>query len=392
MNLYERPLVNQNMLQITSYEVLGKLPDPFLCNDGHRISSPDEWPARRKELYKTVIELQYGVMPPKNEVIEVETLYLGRNAKVYKIKAGPASHPVTFRLKLIMPDNVKNPPVIVDGDLCFQYAMDKEWLNAALDQGVAWALFDRTELARDIRGEGRCIGQLYEAYPELTCGSLGAWAWGYSRVVDALEIIGLTDMNCVAFTGHSRGGKTSALAGALDERAAIVNPNATCAGACSCYRLHVDATYEGTYSCRSERLEELWNISGLWLGPEMGKYALNEGALPFDCHELKAMIAPRTLFLSEAAGDISSGPVGSWQTTMAAKEVYSFLGAEDELFWYFRPGRHAHAVEDVEMLVSLIKRRQNGKEGFDSSRFFNLPFNPEGLEPSLYDWRAPDLK
>lgn len=391
MNLCERPLVNQDMLQIASYEVVGKLPDPFLCDDGHRISSPDEWPARRKEIYKSVIELQYGVMPPKNEVIEVETLYLGRNAKVYKIKAGPASHPVTFRMKLIMPDKTENPPVIVDGDLCFQYAMDKEWLNAALDQGVAWALFDRTELAHDIMDEGRGKGQLFEAYPDLTCGALGAWAWGYSRVVDALEIIGLTDMNCVAFTGHSRGGKTSALAGALDERAAIVNPNETCAGACSCYRTHLEIVNSDGNTSRSERLEDLWHNFSFWMGPELGEYALRENELPFDCHELKAMIAPRTLFVSEAAGDIWANPVGSWQTTMAAKEVYSFLGAEDELFWYFRPGKHFHTVEDVEMLVSLIKRRQNGKEGFDSSRFFNLPFKTDGLEP-IYDWKAPKLK
>ena len=40
-------------------------------------------------------------------------------------------------------------------------------------------------------------------------------------------------MSCVTFTGHSRGGKTAALAGVLDERAAIVNPNETCAGSCA---------------------------------------------------------------------------------------------------------------------------------------------------------------
>ncbi len=138
---------------------------------------------------------------------------------------------------------------------------------------------------------------------------------------------------------------------------------------------------------RSETLRDLWNTFGFWMGPLLGQYAECEETLPFDCHYLKALIAPRTLFVSEAAGDIWSNPVGSWQTTMAAREVYSFLGAEDELFWYFRPGTHCHAVEDVRMLVSLIKRRQNG-ENLMAGRFFRLPFKTEGL-PSVFDWRAP---
>lgn len=388
MELSERPMVTPDMLKITEYEVVGKLPDPFLFDDGHRMTSPDEWPARRKELYKYVIELQYGTMPPPNEVLEVEPLYVSGGHSTYLVHCGPKEHPVSFKFKLIVPAGVKNPPVIVDGDLCFGYAMDKEWLDAALSQGVAWALFDRTELAHDIQGEPRRTGQLFEAYPDRTFGALGAWAWGYSRVVDALEKIGRTDPQCVVFTGHSRGGKTACLAGALDERAVIVNPNETNAGSCSCYRTHMYAHYENIQG-RSERLADLWHNFYYWLGPEMGQYATAEAELPFDCHEMKAMIAPRTLFVSEAAGDFWTNQAGSYQTTMASKEVFRYLGAENELFWYFRPGTHWHKVEDVQMLVSLVKRRQTGGEGFDDSRFFHAPFDPAEL-PSIFDWKAPD--
>lgn len=385
----ENPCVTDGMLDIVSYDVLGKLPDPFRFDDGRRVAGQADWAARRRELYKTAVELQYGVMPPENEWLEVEPLYISPCTKVYRIKAGPRAHPVSFRMKLLLPPNVENPPVIVDGDLCFNYAMDRAWLDAALDNGVAWALFDRTELACDIPDDrGRAKGPFFEAYGGLQCGAIAAWAWGYSRVVDALGRLSLTDGGCIAFTGHSRGGKTCALAGALDERAAVVNPNDTCAGACSCYRTHLRARYDGGDKVlRSETLRDLWNTFGFWMGPLLGQYAECEETLPFDCHYLKALIAPRTLFVSEAAGDVWSNPVGSWQTTMAAREVYSFLGAEDELFWYFRPGTHRHAAEDVRMLVSLIKRRQNG-ENLMAGRFFRLPFRTEGL-PSVFDWRAP---
>lgn len=381
--------VTDDLLEIVSYDVLGKLPDPFRFDGGTRVAGQADWAARRRELYKTAVGLQYGAMPPDNELLDVETLYASPKTNVYRITAGPRPHPVSFRMKLLLPEGVEKPPVIVDGDLCFNYAMDRDWLSAALDNGVAWALFDRTELACDVRdGSGRAKGPFFDAYPGFACGALAAWAWGYSRVVDALGQIGLTDDGCIAFTGHSRGGKTCALAGALDERAAIVNPNETCAGACSCYRTHLKARCAGSDKVlRSETLQDLWRNFDFWMGPEMGRYADCEEKLPFDCHYLKALIAPRTLFVSEAAWDIWSNPVGSWQTTMAAKEVYSFLGSADELFWYFRPGTHYHTVSDVRMLVSLVKRRQNGT-AFVPDGFFRLPFKTDGL-PSVFDWRAP---
>ena len=74
------------------------------------------------------------------------------------------------------------------------------------------------------------------------------------------------------------------------------------------------------------------------MGPEMEKYTECEDKLPFDTHYLKAMIAPRTLFVSEAAGDIWSNPVGSYMTTIASGEVFDFLGVPDNVYWYFRPG------------------------------------------------------
>jgi hypothetical protein len=214
---------------------------------------------------------------------------------------------------------------------------------------------------------------------------LGAWAWGYSRCVDALEALGFADLQNIVFTGHSRGGKTAALAGALDERAVIVNPNETCAGACGCYRLHMQASYLGAKVERSETLDDLLKYFDFWMGEDIQKYAQHEEDLPFDEHMLKAMVAPRTLYVSEAAGDIWSNPIGSWQTTMAAKEVFRFLDAEKNLFWSFRPGTHYHHLHDVEMLVNIIKQRLC-KDVKADDRFYQLPFEEPAL---IFDWKAP---
>ncbi len=377
--------VSPDLLHVTKYEVLGQLPDLFTFDDGTPVRTPADWEVRRKELYRTAVELQYGTQPPAPEFLEVEPLDIQRNWKTYRIHTGTRAKPVSFLMKVLLPGTKGNYPCIVDGDMCFTYFMNQAYLSAATDEGVAWVLFDRTELAHDIIGEGRRHGQLYETYPTHTFGALGAWAWGYSRCVDALTVItsnqapAMIDLSCIAFCGHSRGGKTAALAGALDTRAAIVNPNETCAGSCGCYRIHMEGYCDETPAGRSETLADLLGPFDFWMGPDMAAYAHREAELPFDAHTLKALVAPRTLFISEAAGDIWANPVGSYMTTMAAREVYRFLGVEQNLYWYFREGTHFHQIRDVKMLVNIIKHTKDPSHPL-SPDFFHAPFtSPEAI-------------
>ena len=107
----------------------------------------------------------------------------------------------------------------------------------------------------------------------------------------------------------------------------------------------------------------------------MGDYANREDELPFDAHFLKAMIAPRVLFVSEAAGDLWANPVGSWMTTMAAGKAFGFLGVPDNLYWYFREGTHYHTVGDVKMLVHIIKRQRDPSLPLPEA-FYKTPFPP----------------
>ena len=155
------PPVTQDLLHVTKYEVLGKLPDLFTFEDGTPVATPADWPRRRAELYKTAVELQYGTMPPAPEFLEVETLFRGARNHSYRITTGTREKPVSFLMKLVLPASGCNVPCIVDGDMCVPYHMDKAYLSAATDEGVAWVFFYRTELAHDIQGEGRRKGQLY---------------------------------------------------------------------------------------------------------------------------------------------------------------------------------------------------------------------------------------
>ncbi len=381
---------DENLIEVTEYDVLGKLPDPFIMNDGTKVDTKEKWEERRKELYKCAVEFQYGTLPPKPEVFEVEHLYgsgrTGTNS--YRIIAGTKEKQVSFLMKVIRPAKFDDPcPVVVDGDMCFMYHFNPEFYETFTKNGIAFVTFDRTMLAHDLKNEGRRKGQLYDVYPEYTFGAVGAWAWGYSRCVDALEILGVDDMNLIAFAGHSRGAKTAMLAGVCDERAAIVAPNSTCAGSCGCYRIHMKAKGEDKGERRSETLEDMILHFPFWFSEEIAEYVGRENELPFDSHYLKALVAPRILIDTEAASDTWANTVGSWMTTQGAKEVYKFLGKEENLYWSYRKGFHFHKVLDIEMLVNVISHIRDGAP--ISDRFFRLPFKKPEL---IFDWRAPERK
>ncbi len=377
-----------NKLEVVSYEPLGKLPDLFRFEDGREVKTREDWAERRRELYKTAVELQYGTMPPAPEFLEVETLYYNyHDTLICRVHTGPRSHPVSFTMRVLFPkscegkkavlDHYEGPrfPVLINGDGSFMstYRVSK----IAAEHELGYVIFDRTELAHDVKGEGRRKGPLYEAYPDYTFGAIGAWAWGYSRCVDALLKLDIVEPEHIAFTGGSRGGKTAALAGVLDARASFVNPHITCAGGCACYRVHMEAIDHENKLRRSERLSDIWANFGFWFGEGMGEYAEREQDLPFDSHFIKALIAPRVLYVSDGAHDVWANPIGTWQTSMAAKEAYRFLGAEDNLYWSFRNGGHALTEEDMTRLCDLIRHCWYGEP------------MPEGLFETPFDEPAP---
>lgn len=379
--------VHEDMLKVLDYRLLAPLPDPFVLNDGSRVSSISDWQQRRMEIRKGAVELLYGGFPPEPEFLHVEAHcdYRYSRTKVYRIHTGTRARPFHFRMQVILPDSINGKcPVIVDGDQCFAYR--EGYLEAALSKGIAWVLFDRTEIAYDVQALPRGHGAIYETWPDLTCGALACWAWGYSRCVDALHQLDLPlDLDWIAFTGHSRGGKTALLAGAMDERARIVNSNESGAGGSGCYRIRFSGSYEGAPEGREERLHDSLEQFPYWYGKDIEPYVDNEADLPFDLHFIKAMVAPRPLFISEAAGDLWCNPLGSWQTTMAAREVYRFLNAAENLFWYYRPGSHAHTALDARMLVNIILHQKDGEAVND--QMFRLPFKVP--EPA-FDWRCPE--
>ena len=374
-------------MRILSYETLGKLPDPFLFEDGSRVRTVSDWERRKRELRGPVIGLQYGGMPPEPEFLACDPLCVpdrpGR-MNIWRVRTGTKDRPVSWTVYAHRPAGEPPWPVVIDGYLCYGCMQDPRIAELFTRNGIMLVTFNRDEIVPDMRNPSR-TGNLYGTYPEGTFGALAAWAWGFSRTLDALAALNVADLSCVTFTGLSRGGKAALLAGALDERASIVCPEGTCAGSGSCYRIHMSAETSDGSVARSETLKDIVNAFPDWFGPDLKAFEDDEGSLPFDSHMLKAMVAPRVLFDCQAEDDIWSGPVNSWMTDLAAREVWRLYGKEENILWYWRKGGHAHLPEDFEMLIQVILRERDGTP-LQSEKFWKTPFAPP--EP-LFDWRCP---
>lgn len=321
----------------------------------------EAWRIRRKELLDTVVDIEYGGMPPQPDSVRVEQLHHSLSEMLsMRVHINEA---FSFTMQIYKP--VKRPapntkfPVILTGDGCYHNCNDAV-IEDAYSYGFAVAKFNRVEFAHDTGTSDRS-GGIYDLYPNTTFGALSAWAWGYSRAMDALETLDIVDSSKVAITGHSRGGKAVLLAGAVDERFAYVHPNCSGCGGAGCFHYRTEPK-NGMRG--NEQLQDILRAVPYWFGPKLKDYIGKDHTLPFDQHFLKAAVAPRKLIETSALDDTWANPMGSYLTFEAAREVYRFLGVPNNIAYRIRQGGHAHTVADFGALFAFMNDPQAVTDGY----------------------------
>ena len=175
-------------------------------------------------------------------------------------------------------------------------------------------------------------------YPHLKeNGAYSQWAWGLSRLIDGLQLLGpevtRIDTRHIGVTGCSYAGKMALFCGAFDERVALTIAQEPGGGGAAAWR--VSHTMKDVESL--ERTDYNWFMESMrdnFKGDSVYR-------LPYDHHELCAMVCPRALlllgnpdykWLADSAMQVSAE---------AAHKVWERFGVGDRMAWDI-VGGHPH--------------------------------------------------
>ena len=321
-----------------------QLPDPLKMFDGKLVTTAHEWKDRRDEILSFYEEQIYGRVPGNApnvtwSVIETTDNTREGTAVTKKIEGtfGETNDAAPkLSVTLHVPKNVKNPvPVLLNlsffsGEVPARFRRRHngqprfDSVAEVLSHGWAFAQIGYNDIQPDrpnqfehgVVGLTLSEGQSKPAADQW--GTISAWAWGASRVIDYLETDDAIDNKRIAITGASRLGKTALWAAAKDER--ISSVFSIVPGAMGAALIRRD--WGETLDDMAQNFH--WQFAGN-LQNWVGKW----DELPVDQHMLIALIAPRPVYVNGGLGDQWSDPKGQFLSMVGAGPVYRLLGATD---------------------------------------------------------------
>jgi hypothetical protein len=378
-------------------------PDPLTMLDGQKVVSPEQWfQQRRPELKALFQHYMYGWFPPPAQVQATVTysdahFFEGQaTLKLVTLKLGLAGAP-EIHLLMVIPNHRGGPaPVFLGMNFNGNHTLVADpqvplptiWMpghepyvanHRALAAGRGSEIHV-WELEQSIQ-RGYAVTSLYcgDVEPDTTnavggvretirqpgasddWGTIAAWAWGLQRAVDYLLTDSDIDSKHIALVGHSRLGKAAMLAGAFDDRVALVIPlQAGCGGT---------APSRGTVG---ESVERINTAFPHWFCSEFKKFNTQPDRLPFDQDCLMALCAPRSVLLGAAVEDTWANPAGAFDMLKAADKVYRFLGADglaaqslpetnklvdSNLGYFIRPGKHSMTKLDWQFFLDFADKQ-----------------------------------
>jgi hypothetical protein len=313
------------MPSASSLTVNTKMPDPFKFMDGHRMIAKSDWLCRREEIKALAYEFIYGPKPPKPE--KVEASFNGKTLTVTCTHNGKTG---SFSLDIagIPSGEGPFPAFITFGSMAIM----------SIPAGIASMVIPEQTISSEAnpRPPKGVFNTLYPEYNNNT-GSLIGWAWGISRIIDALEMTPAAkiDPKKIGLMGCSRWGKGAGM-GIFDDRVALVVPLSPGSGLVSTWRVaQVQTTSVQTAS-------EIYGEQS-WMGTNFKNYGNNNVTkLPIDQHEIIAMCAPRPILVLEGTSDSWNCPTAVYHCMKYAKMVYEALGIPDYIG--FSHPAHGHCA------------------------------------------------
>lgn len=176
-------------------------------------------------------------------------------------------------------------------------------------------------------------------YPQLTAnGAYSEWAWGLSRLIDGLQQLGpevtKIDTQHIGVTGCSYAGKMALYCGAFDERVALTIAQEPGGGGAAAWRKSHEST---------EKVEDIDKTDYHWFMESQRDNFRGDSVyrLPYDQHELCAMVCPRALLLLGNPDYVWLSDRAMLPSAEAAKKVWERFGIGNRMGWSI-VGGHGH--------------------------------------------------
>lgn len=333
------------------------LPELLICKDGTKVTTAQEWEQhRRPEIMEFFSKSVYGETP-KGE-IKVKCKVVAKNKKALGGKATMQQVMFTFTaggkkqkaLALVYFPNSRpksGAPVFIGYNFkgnhstsedpkilyspYFKTVTDESLLSRGVQSG-RWPMEKIIE-----RGYAAVTMCYHDIYPDKKRGggaerslirllpttadegsrwqAIGVWAYGMSRIADWVEKQPWANKEQMCVVGHSRQGKVALWAGVQDERFKVVISNDSgCGGAALSKREF------------GETIRSVTKTFPHWFCKNFKQYRDRESELPFDQHQLLALVAPRHLYVASATLDKWADPKGEYLSAFYASPVYKLYG------------------------------------------------------------------
>lgn len=330
---FEAPQMLPDGLQTPIME----LPNPLAWASGRgEVRKSSEWEKRRAEISAQIQYYEIGQKPAveRKDVsarMSGDTLYVD-------VKVGDQT--LTLSSQILYPSDGPGPfPVMIGASMMA--------LPPALFEGRDIAIMNFHE--RQVTNYGqwgphdsRGSYEFDRLYPELKDnGAYVEWAWGFSRLIDGLQILGpevtKIDTRHIGVTGCSYAGKMALFCGALDERVALTIAQEPGGGGAAAWR----------YSHTLEGVEDLEHTDYNWFLESFKERFSGDRVnnLPYDRHELCAMVFPRALLIIGNTDYQWLADESMYVSANAARKVWERFGVEDRMGYSIKGG-HPHCQLD----------------------------------------------
>ena len=336
-----------------------ELPNPLIGLIGPKgkkeVKNLKQWEKRRAEISSLIQQYEIGEIPEvKREQVKAR---MSGDTLIVDVTVGQETLTLSSVIRYPTVGEAPYPLMIGTSMLALPFDIFKE-------RPIATMNFQERQVNgySQMRGEtDRTKYPFVRLYPHLIDnGAYSEWAWGFQRLIDGLEILGpevtKIDTKHIGCSGCSYAGKMALFCGAFDPRVALVIAQEPGGGGAAAWRV----------SQTLDEVEDLDRTDYHWFKESLKEQFHDDNVynLPYDHHELCAMVCPRALLMLGNPDYKWLADESGYVSMNAARKVWQKFGIDDHMGYSIVAG-HGHCQlpkEQYPEVEAFIDRFLLGKD------------------------------